>query len=242
MGILEQVKQLVDGYRIERKLQRDREILINAPTFKVDDKQRKMMDVASAVTGLRIVSDKFLAFHLVGSNLSAYKGAFCQARHNPHLKQDTVVMNCETDSPYWYSVLFHELAHATGSRRFLNRKGLLSGEEGKTGMDYDFEELIAEGAAREIMEHFGFATDGTRQRSYMYLESYEQSYKLANVFKNGFAVVEIGKPFSLNTIDRNLLAKQIAEAKQLVMYWLQDFDTVTESVLAERVKEANHYF
>lgn len=242
MGVLEQVKQLVDGYRMERRLQRDRDILLAAPQFIVDAKQRKMMDVAAAVTGLKVVSDKFMAFRFVGSKLSSFKGAFCQSRHNPHLKQDLIVMNCETNDPYWYSVLFHELAHATGSRRFLNRHGLNSPDEGKTSMDYDFEELIAEGVARQIMEHFGMATNETRSRSACYIDAYERSYGLDGLFKNGFAILGVGQLFKTNEIDRVKLDAEIYEAKALVMYWLRDFDTVTESVLAERVKEFNQFF
>ncbi|MFC1040770.1 ArdC family protein [Pasteurella multocida] len=69
----------------------------------------------------------------------------------PEMKQ----FNSEAD---FYSVLLHEMTHATGHKNRLNREGITSGKA-KFGNDiYAFEELVAEMGGAFLCAHLGFDT------------------------------------------------------------------------------------
>lgn len=206
------------------------------PDHKPNRIQSIMMDHVAEVTGFAVIQDKGSAFQLVGSTLLTAKGCFSQARHNPKLPKDCIIMNIDSNDPYWYNVFFHEMAHATGVPRHLNRIGLAGLE--KTIVDYCFEELIAETVASQLMERFGYANPETRHQNFAYIQNYEQSFEI-------YARLLALNPFErvpVRTIDRDLLAKNVADAKALVLQWVAEFDLSNPETIEKRVKIAHNFF
>lgn len=69
----------------------------------------------------------------------------------PEMKQ----FHSETD---FYSVLLHEMTHATGHKNRLNREGIASGKAKFGNTLYAFEELVAEMGGAFLCAHLGFDT------------------------------------------------------------------------------------
>lgn len=68
------------------------------------------------------------------------------------------------------SLLFHELAHATGRAGRLNRTSIMDNDRSR--VDQAVEELIAEQSAIALLAHFGISTTETAGKSMEYLEIY----------------------------------------------------------------------
>lgn len=96
---------------------------------------------------------------LEGINLTVEKKPSDKAFYRPKL--DVVVMpemkqfHSEAD---YYSTLLHEMTHATGHQRRLNREGITSGKAKFGSKLYAFEELIAEMGGAFLCAHLGFDT------------------------------------------------------------------------------------
>ncbi len=73
------------------------------------------------------------------------------------------------DTEGYYHTLFHELGHATGHEKRLNRKGVA--ERTKFGdMDYSFEELVAELTASFVANAMGLHSEATVENTAAYLQ------------------------------------------------------------------------
>jgi hypothetical protein len=192
-----------------------------------DKSQTDMMQRLTELSGIPIVQCRGTAYQLTGPRVNITHGVFAQARHNPRLKQDCIVMNTDANDSYWYSVLFHELAHASGVPKYLNREGL--GGLEKTPSMYCFEELIAETVALKLTERCGFATDKTRETSEGYLKHYREAFK---VYANGVP------------LDESKLDAEVSRAFDFVLNtWVFNYDKKpNDSRLMARLKEFNKFF
>jgi antirestriction protein ArdC len=65
---------------------------------------------------------------------------------------------CTKDVNY-FRILFHEIAHATGSRKHLNRAFIISHPFEKTAKDYAFEECVADTTSKLFLQYFGLKLD-----------------------------------------------------------------------------------
>lgn len=227
-GIRAEIERMAKELHDAMQREYERAIFEQIPDHKPNAYQRRIMEHLESVTGFAVIQDKGTSFSLVGPSLAGYKGCFTQARFNPKLPKDCIIMNVESNDPYWYSVLFHELAHATGVPRLLDRKGLAGLE--KDLLDYAFEELIAETVAMELMERFGYATDKTRKVSSQYLQNYELHFAMTQ-----------GR-LGWRPIDRDKLREDADKAKALVLQWVAQFDPSQYEMISERYKEFNKFF
>lgn len=216
--------------------ERERLAFERIPDYRPNQIQRLMMEHVSELTGFAVIQDKGTSIEFVGKTMLTAKGCFTQARHNPKLPKDCIIMNTDSNDPYWYSVFFHEMAHATGVPKYLNRIGL-SGE--KTHVDYAFEELIAETVASQIMERMGYATDSTRAASHSYIQNWTVSFDLYARLLSFDPITGRGV---IREIDHALLAKQVDDAKALVLQWIAEFDRLNIDKMMERIKTAHKFF
>jgi len=150
----------------------------------------------SEVSGVTITQDKPTAALILGPKMLTAGG--CYATINP--ETEVIILNENANNDYWYSTIFHELAHATGSSKRFNRVGVVACQ---TKTDYHLEEIIAESVAMRVMESMGLATDETRAKSNSYIQSYERPLIMFG------AMVDVMK-----------LDYEISKAEALVMDWL----------------------
>lgn len=156
-------------------------------------------------SGIAIVQDKGAAVLLMGAKMNSADGCFIQRDANPKFNSDVIVMNSDANNAYWYSVLFHELAHATGTRSRLCRMGVAG--MFSNPVIYAIEEVIAETVATRIMERMGLATDETRERSKKYIKSYE------DVINRHGAIIDVMQ------VDQDF-----DKAETMVMQWLDGIE------------------
>jgi len=153
-------------------------------------------------SGIAIVQDKGTAFIVLGPKMSITEGVFVSQERNPRFKCDVIVLNTGANSVHWYSVLFHELAHATGTTNRLSRIGI-SGNI-LDAVIYSYEEIVAESVARRVMERLGLATPETREASAKYINHYSMRIE--------------------TLINQDRLTKDIDAAETLLMTWLEGID------------------
>lgn len=224
MGLFDETKKAKE--ELERIM--IQKIADTFPTYPLNTLQRKMFQSVSEASGFVLSQDKTeMALALGVLSLSSYRGCFSQARYNPRLENDYIFMNTDTGDPYWYNVLFHEMAHATGVPKYLDRIGL-NGLK-KDMFDYCIEEIIAETTASLIMERFGYATEATRQANKAYIRSYEADAAVYGSMLN-------------KKIDHSYIKTEVKRAKELVLHWFREFDSMNTEVVSERVKEFNRFF
>lgn len=160
--------------------------------------QESIMNKVKENSGIAIVQDKGTAFIAMGPRMQSAEGVFIGKDKNPRFKQDVIVLNSNANAAYWYSVLFHELAHATGTTDRLNRSGIAGNVD---AIAYCYEEIIAESVARRLMERLELATPQTREASQRYI--------------NGYAM-KIETLISLNKLN-----SEVQAAETLIIEWLQ---------------------
>jgi hypothetical protein len=80
---------------------------------------------------------------------------------------ETILLNMYFSNPRTISVIFHELAHATGTYGRLDRG--VEGMRDKDTTAQAVEEIIAELAAMRLMSHFGLTTSDTSEISEAYI-------------------------------------------------------------------------
>lgn len=163
--------------------------------------QEAILNKIKENSGIAIVQDKGSAYIALGPRMQSVDGVFIGKDKNPRFKQDVIVLNSHANSVGWYSVLFHELAHATGTASRLNREGINGVQD---VMLYNYEEIIAESVARRLMERFNLATPETREKSHRYINHY---------------AMKMETPVSLKR-----LALESAAAENMVMEWLQGIE------------------
>lgn len=179
------------------------EQILNSMPSKVAPSQNQVefLQRIRQVSGVAVVQDKGTAFALLGPKMAGTEGVFVSKQKNPQFIVDVIVLNCDANDPYWYSTLFHELAHASGTADKLNRVGITGQVD---ALIYSFEELVAESVARRIMDRLGLSTDATRARSAKYLEQYS----------NNMAYL----------IDTDQLQRDVDAAESMVLSWIETAD------------------
>jgi hypothetical protein len=153
-------------------------------------------------SGIAIVQDKGTALFVLGPKYMSAEGVFVSKDRNPQFKADVIVMNTNANAAMWYSVLFHELAHATGTSDRLNRIGIMG-----TNIDaitYSYEEIIAESVALRIMRRLELDTPQTVEHSFKYINNYAMRIE--------------------TLIRSNKLSQEIEAAENMVMIWLQGIE------------------
>lgn len=168
-----------------------------------DQKQLGIMRELTARTGIDVVQCKGSMFNLLGPRMAGTEGVFCHAKFDPRLRRDAIVLNLNASDAYWFSALFHELTHATGTADKLNRLGVADRDKASV-IDVCFEELIAESVARRIMDRLGLATESTRVKSAKYLETYASPMQYL--------------------IDTDKLQRECDAAERLVLEWIDGID------------------
>lgn len=104
----------------------------------------------------------------------SYGGGSSYYRPSVDLVQLPLIADFESESAY-YSVLFHELAHATGHQTRLNRKGIT--EPARFGShEYSKEELIAEFASSYLCAEAGIERE-TIQNNAAYIQNWAKVLK-----------------------------------------------------------------
>ena len=100
-----------------------------------------------------------------------------RACYNPRTDEVTLPNAAQfTSAEASYSVAFHELAHASGHKDRLNRKGIV--EFDKHGTDqYAFEELVAELCSAFVCGRTGIANDAVIENSASYLKMWASKLK-----------------------------------------------------------------
>lgn len=130
-------------------------------------------------SGILINTSKTYVFDLVGHKVDFIRGMYIRGGQDVLQDGSHVVLPeqisilIELYDPYAMSILFHEMAHATGHPKRLDRIGL---RPPVSELQYGIEECIAEMTARALMEYFGLATKVTRDKSNEYLAQYELAY------------------------------------------------------------------
>ena len=114
---------------------------------------------------LEVMPDKPEIFHSVASS-----PAYCPALDRvtlPHLSQFE-------SADHYYSVLWHELVHATGAPRRLNR---FSDAQRDQPEKYSFEELVAEFGAAFLCGFAGIENPGTEALQASYIEGWARVFQ-----------------------------------------------------------------
>lgn len=164
--------------------------------FPTNPDQGAFMAKLSAACGVAITDDKTTAAVILGPKMVTAGGCFATINH----ETEVIVMNQDANDAYWYSTIFHELGHATGSAKRLNRVGVVACD---SRLHFNLEEIIAESVAMRIMETMGLATDQTRLKSFNYIRTYEFPLIMQGVI-----------------VDVIQLDKDIEQAEALVMGWI----------------------
>lgn len=177
--------------------------------------QRRLMYMLRKVSGVEVYHNPKAAT-VANKNLRAFAGMFCQGNKLGPIKNDTIFMNCDANDPQWYRVLFHELAHATGSSKRLNRMGLA---RGRTLGTYAYEEIIAETVALELSETYGFSSPQLRKKSIAYIDMYRRQL-----------VAYAGQGDILGALllhdSPDAFTQRVADAKSMVLDWLNQVETM----------------
>ena len=81
-------------------------------------------------------------------------------------------------APQFYRTLFHELAHSTGHKKRLNRRGVME-TKGRMNADdgYSREELVAELASSYCLARLGIATEEVQKDTAAYLASWTKALR-----------------------------------------------------------------
>jgi len=172
--------------------------------------QLNILQVITERTGIDVVQCKGSMFNLLGPRMHGTEGVFCYAKFDPRLRRDAIVLNLDARSAYWFSALFHELTHATGTTRHLNRPGVAERHRADI-LEVCFEELVAESVARRIMDRLGLATEETRDKSAKYIESYAANMQYL--------------------IDTDRLQSECDKAERLVLEWIDGIDFASQNIL-----------
>lgn len=139
--------------------------------------QAKDLAVISAVSGVVIVNNPNAALRVFGPNAAKVGGAFASAAENRQLPCDMIIMNTDPNSPMYYRVLAHELAHSTGQR--LGRESSSVNPQKLDGISpsYAIEELVAETSARKTIVALGLDTPEILEVSQKYTDGILASFK-----------------------------------------------------------------
>lgn len=134
--------------------------------------QSMIMAEASSRSGIKIIHN-YIKFYLtymhLGFKTNGIKGSYVREKlFNGDIINEQIFLNVEFSYYHATSVLFHELAHATGIHTRLNRvmpNALL----GDIGTITSIEEATAEIAAMKLMQHFGLDSQESRNFSTGYI-------------------------------------------------------------------------
>lgn len=130
-----------------------------------------MMKRVEKLTGINILEDSSVVSFIFGMHAKHISGAYlCKGFSKLFPNESIILAPKKYDNKY--SVLFHELTHATGIEGRLDRVGLTNG-----GTDYRnnvnvrrAEEQIAERTAMALMDFFKLSTPDTIKQSINYLQ------------------------------------------------------------------------
>jgi hypothetical protein len=183
-------------------------------TVQPNELQRHIMRQLEQVTGLEITQDRRVVAHVFGEKKSA-GGAYVRAGFNSPFTKDGIVLNFDADTTTWWSVLFHELAHATMESSRLDRNNREPFRRGSGA--YMVEEVLAETVSLRVMDFFGLHTEESRQSSLDYILRYqaEATYSFDDV-----------------SFDNAEARKNVEDATAMVMYWIGATDLMRDSVKA----------
>jgi len=213
----------------EIKIQIDVPIFV-PPQFKDDfdapnAKQARILHELTERTGIDFVSSKRGGFRILGIMAAFARGCYSCPNRVPFLEREAIVLNLEPSDPYWYSVLFHELAHATGHHSRLSRIGIVDMQ----AYAYDLgvkaiEEIIAESTARLVLRQLGLSNQ--------YTESQNENY-----------ILHFAREANID-LSSNHIKTEVDRAYSFIMeHWADFLDTVkNETRLMELMREANRFF
>lgn len=168
---------------------------------------------------LDITSDQLTGFSILGNRVSEYHGALIQKSNTGLIAKDLIFLNVNKADALWYMILFHELAHATGRKAFLNRQGL--NHEPWSYEAYSFEEIIAQKTSDKLLMYFGLNSEKIKAWSSDYISGYEKNLK---------------------SLDETKLNQDVEAAFRLVLSWLDAFDFKNESTIMKKVQNFHGYF
>jgi superfamily II RNA helicase len=173
--------------------------------------QVSIMQQLQSATGIEITQDRRVVAQILAHSPKA-RGAFTQAHPMSAFDNEGITMNCDADLEYWWSVLFHELAHATGTKDRLNRSTIAKSHVRTSRAEYMAEEVVAEKTAAKLMEFFGLATTSTRQSNHHYIESHLLEAQMFGTY-----------------VTETKIDSEVQDALSMVMYWLESTDLVKKA-------------
>jgi hypothetical protein len=186
--------------------------------------QRHVLKRVKETTGIDVVTSKGEGRAILGFASWFASGCYARPETSPMLQRETIVLFLEPHDPYWYSVLFHELGHATGHQSRLARIGITNHEMYAFDMRVRaIEEIIAESVAARVMDRLALATETTRAKSRDYLRHFAE-------------------PVGIDIADSEI-QHSIKLAYDLVMQWLEFMEISRyETKLGDLMKEFNKFF
>lgn len=190
------------------------------------------------------ISTDFIKGHeLCGAWLYGSKGMHVSPSYNERVDREAIFLYTDilNDVPLSFSVLFHELAHASGESSRLNRRGI--------GYDRPFynsrkgnclEEQIAETTALKLMNHFKLSTSETIQKTENYLKIFSYS-GVDNMFIDAEFYSKIAS--NKDAFEREVETESDRAFNYILAHWLIDFDPkCVNERLEQRYKEFNKFF
>jgi hypothetical protein len=182
-------------------------------TIMPSESQLKIMAQLAQASGVPITQDRRILAQVLGpKGTHKCAGAYVwpdRAWVTP-FERDGITMNCDADSAYWWKVLFHELAHATGAPDRLNR---IRDPRTVPVAEYCYEEVIAEMTSRRVMDHLGLGTDDTRKKSNLYIERFLLKADVESMLS----------PYS-SQMSYNDIVSHVNAATSMVLYWIAATD------------------
>ena len=192
------------------------------------EQQLLLLKRITKLSGIKFINDPRQAYMNLGRQFLNVKGVY-GVLNNDVKRSSFITMNENPQSPYWWSVLFHELSHATGALVF-NRPTVLTPNRQKTLMQVAYEEMLAETSANLIMRYFGLNTPETDLMNHSYV---------ANNFNNAIAK---GFPMDADYAQGALMNEAKIVSDYIINNWLIDLDVKKESRLIDSFFEFFKYF
>ncbi len=177
--------------------------------------QKGIIREAQIRSGIEISTDH--EQHKLYSQLDVtkLKGSYIKRYTNSgHLIWEKIFLNVSYSDEHATSIIFHELAHATGFRTRLNRTAHSKSSKALSATEYNIEEAIAETAALLLMNHFYLSTNETTAFSNRYINQHTW---------------HIQDP----AINDSIVEQAVHAKEYILQYWLPAFDREYQPVRKE---------
>ncbi len=174
-------------------------------TVKPDDFQKQVMEDIYRVSGIEVVQDRRAiaeAYH--PHEVNQVRGSFIESQPGSMFEKHGIIMNIHATNPYWWTTLFHELAHATGTPEGLHRPGL--SRRAPTPAESHYEEAVAETVGSKLAAFYGTADEYCVEHSAEYVQHHIDRFTLYQPNMRW---------------DQVMFDRDVQDALSVVSYWLE---------------------